>query len=978
MNRIVLSLIAILLGWECLAQEKSLCREVDPFIGTGFHGHTYPGATVPFGAVQLSPDTRRGNWDACAGYHYSDSLLFGFSHTHLSGTGCVDLGDILFCPFSGELSPETDGRWMCPLVFSHEQEWAEPGYYKVVLPTEHIQAELTATPYTGVHRYQFENGGSVSVVIDLGHLLTDETIKLAELERSAVDEISGMRSTQGWVDNQYIYFVARFSRPFRSMVLVKDGKSYPEAVAVKGGRLQAIATFDLNPGEALEVRVGLSLVGIENARENLIHDLQGLDFDGVRKRAEQLWENALSDIQVEGGTPEDRKIFYTSLYRCKITPNRVSDVNGEYRRHDMTVGKVNKGQKQYSTFSFWDTFRAWHPLMTLLDTALVNDMIQSVLNIYEVTGELPVWPLSAGETGTMIGYHAVSVIADAWMKGIRGFDGAKALEAMVTSAEKNSKGAEYYIRQGFIPADSKKESVSCLLEFAYDDWAISRMAAEMGEREIADRFALRAQNFMHVFDGATRFFRGKRSDGNWEVPFNPYEIARSYTEANAWQYRFFVPHDVNGMIQLYGGREAFLQELDSLFTTTSDLGGSLDDLTGLIGQYAHGNEPSHHMAYLYSYAGEPWKTQRMTRRILKEMYQPTPEGVCGNEDCGQMSAWYVMSSLGFYPVCPGSNEFILTTPLFSKIKLKLANRKILVITAHEPEENIYIRKVWLNGKEISRNFLTYEELMQGGELRFDLSATPNLKRATSENDFPYSMSNGKQVSIPYVRQDLNLFEQPLKVEFGSATIGAEIYYTMDGSEPDQTSFLYQTPVYIDRSCVLKVVGYKEGYAASPVLDIKATKAMYRKGELSRKFKNGTFYRYYEGKFERVTDLEKSIVVESGYMLEPNIEKAYTKDHFGYIWTGWIYARERGIYEFGTKSDDGSVLMIGEQKVVDNDGSHGVVAATGRIALEKGFHPYTLFYFEDYEGQLLEWFWKIPGTQEGRKIESFDLFVPKDN
>ncbi len=946
--------IALLLCVACFLPKTSIVDEVNPFIGTGFHGHTYPGATVPHGMVQLSPDTRRGNWDACSGYHYSDSTLLGFSHTHLSGTGCIDWGDILVYPSSHKLSPDETADWMPALPFSHEREKAMPGYYWVELPTEKIEVELTATPYVGVHRYTFEQGGEVSIVIDLAHLLSSEKIKTACFKQTASDEIGGMRNTSGWVDDQHIYFISRFSRPFHSLQWVKEGKPICSVDSVTGEKLQAIATFRLLPKESVEMYVGVSAVSMENARYNLEYDFRRAGFDYFRREAEQRWQRVLSCIRVKGGTPEECANFYTALYHSFLTPNLVSDANGDYRRHDMTIGKVTGHCKQYSTFSLWDTFRTWHPLMTLLDTTLVADMVNSMLDIYEVTGELPIWSLSSGETNTMIGYHAVSVIADAYLKGIRGFDARKALEAMTLSAEKNAKGAAYYIRHGFIPSDLRRESVSCLLEFAYDDWCIARLAAALGENETAQRFALRARNYENVFDGSGRFFRPKRLDGNWETAFDPCQVSRAYTEANAWQYRFFVPHDVQGMIQLYGGETTFCADLDSLFHGNSEVGGDLPDITGLIGQYAHGNEPSHHVAYLYTYAGQPWKTQEMVRRILKEMYRPTPDGICGNEDCGQMSAWYIMSSLGFYPVCPGSNEFILTSPLFPEATICLANGKHLVITANDPAANTYIRRVLLNGKEINRCFITYEELMQGGKLSFELAAEPCPEWAASVSRRPYAMTRDKQVAMPYVSQDLYLFEDAVTFEIECTTSGAELHYTLDGSEPTLLSPLYHEAICLDSSAILRVKGFKEGYLPSRLLELPAVKAVYRPAEKPHDLNKGFRYRYYEGKFTSVEDMTKIQPLDSGYMPVIRIDQALCEDHYGYIWEGWVEAPSRGVYEFELKSDDGSILYIGDQKVVDNDGSHAAVSAFGRVALQQGYHPFRLLYFEDYEGQTLEW------------------------
>ena len=809
-NTFIYAAIAFFVCSSCTSGKYSPVDYVDPFIGTGFHGHTYPGATVPFGAVQLSPDTRAGNWDACAGYHYDDTTLKGFSHTHLSGTGCIDLGDILFRPTT--LKPDLTAESICrPANFSHKDERASAGYYSVILKDEGIKAELTATTHTGMHRYTFPSGKPVTIIVDLAHLLDNEYIYEAELERTTSNEIVGMRRTRGWTDNQYVYFAAQFSEPFQTVEFVQDKKIVSAETKQVGTDLQAILTFADKDGEPIIAKVGLSLVSVDNARKNLAEEVKDFNFDAVCAAARNDWEQALSSITVEGGGTDDLKNFYTAIYHAMVVPNVVSDVNGEYRRHNMQIGQLPKGKMQYSTFSLWDTFRAWNPLMTLIDTALVNNMVNSYLDIYDASGELPIWPLSAAETGTMIGYHSVSVIADAYLKGIRGFDAEKALDAMKVSSEKNKKGADYYIKYGFIPSNIKKESISCLLEFAYDDWCIARMAQEMGKEDVYRKYIERSQNYINVFDGSTKFFRGKRMDGNWETSFNPFEVGRSYTEATAWQYRFSVPYDVNGMVQLFGGKEKFITALDSIFIADPNVHGDLADITGLIGQYAHGNEPSHHIAYLYDYVGQPWKTQEMTRHLLDEMYQPTPGGISGNEDCGQMSAWYILSGLGIYSVCPGSNEFALTTPLFEKAVLKLANGKRLTLLANDPKKNIYIHKVELNGKQIDTNFITYAQLMEGGELRFTLSDKPDKSRGISEEASPYSYTKEKVVSIPYVDRDLNLFMDKVTVALATTTEGAELRYTLDGTEPTEKSLLYDKPFKVDMTTQIKAKGFKEAY-----------------------------------------------------------------------------------------------------------------------------------------------------------------------
>lgn len=970
----VYAALAFLVCSACTSGKRSPVDYVDPFIGTGFHGHTYPGATVPFGAVQLSPDTRAGNWDACSGYYYDDTTLKGFSHTHLSGTGCIDLGDILFRPTTLQPDLTAEGSICRPTAFSHNEEQASVGYYSVLLKEEGIKAELTATTHVGMHRYTFLSGKPATVIIDLAHSLDNEYIYEAGLERTAADEITGMRRTGGWVDNQYVYFVARFSKPFKTVDFVRDRKKIPAKAKLAGIDLQALLTFDTTDEEPVVAKVGLSIVSAGNARENLEREVKDFNFDAVRTAARSAWEQALSSITVEGGDTDDLKNFYTAMYHAMVAPNTVSDVNGEYRRHDLRPGQLPKGKIQYSTFSLWDTFRAWNPLMTLIDTTLVNNMIHSYLNIYDASGELPVWPLSAGETGTMIGYHSASVIADAYLKGIRGFDAEKALDAMVVSSEKNKKGAEYYIKNGFIPSNIKKESISCLLEFAYDDWCIARMAQEMGKEDVYQKYRERSQNYVNVFDGSTKFFRGKRMDGNWETPFNPFEVGRAYTEATAWQYRFFVPHDVSGMEQLFGGREEFITALDSIFVADSNIQGDLVDITGLIGQYAHGNEPSHHIAYLYNYVGQPWKTQEMTRRLLREMYQPTPAGISGNEDCGQMSAWYILSSLGIYSVCPGSNEFALTTPLFEKAVVKLANGKRLTILANDPKENIYISKVELNGKQVNTNFITYAQLMEGGELRFSLSDKPDKNRGISEEASPYSYTKEKVVSIPYIDRDLNLFMDKVLVTLATTTGGAELRYTLDGTEPTGESLLYEKPFELDKTTQIKAKGFKEDFRPSRTLSITATKAALKAPLPVHPVQNGTSYQYFEGTYQKVADIEKARPVESGILPEPSIKNARQEDHFGYLFSGLINAPEDGVYTFQTRSDDGSVLYIDDELVVNNDGSHAAVPAVGFIALKKGFHSYILYYFEDYEGEHLSWAWKLPSAKELTQVPVSALFV----
>jgi len=653
--------------------------EVDPFIGTGFHGHTFPGATTPNGLVQLSPDTRTEDWDACSGYHYSDDAILGFSHTHLSGTGCADLGDFLFTPAVGEE--------IGPLPFSHDNEFALPGYYKVSVPG--MDVELTAAAHTGVHKYTFTGEGKRHILINLVHGMGEPEIHKVSVSQLGADEIAGTKVQSWWIPERGVYFNAKFSSPIEAFV-PKDSTS-------------VLLTFSEDV-KVLTAFVGISMTDEAAARANRIAETEGKTFELVQAEALLGWQNKLGVIEVSGGSEELRKVFYTSLYHTMIAPNLISDC----------------GQAPfYSTLSLWDVFRTWAPLQNLIDPSLISGMIDSMLESYDRNGILPVWPLAHGETWCMIGYHSIPVIADAWLCGIRTFDGNKALDAMVSSSNQDWTSPGYN-KYGYVPSDLYGQAVSETLEMAYDDWCIARMADDLGRKDVADAYYARAKRYENLFDPATKFFRGKDSKGNWVEPFDPLVKTEDFTEAVPWQFRFFVPHDVPGLEKLMGGRENTQAALDSLFTYEAlELTDDIVDMTGLIGEYAHGNEPSHHMAYLFTYLGQPEKTQHYVRRILSELYSATPEGISGNEDCGQMSAWYVMSALGFYPACPASGEFVLTSPLFKKAIIKLGNGKTLTVTADKPACE-YIASVTFNGRPLDTMFITYADLLSGGLLEFKL------------------------------------------------------------------------------------------------------------------------------------------------------------------------------------------------------------------------------------------------------------------
>lgn len=779
---------------------------VNPFIGTGGHGHTFPGATVPFGMVQLSPDTRLDGWDGCSGYHYSDEYIYGFSHTHLSGTGVPDYCDILFMPFSGEvlLNNGADGKPGYRSKFSHQYETAGAGYYSVELEKDGIKAELTATARVGMHAYTFQKNKTQCILIDLFHRdkVTDSWLEITD-----TNEIAGYRGSSSWARDQRLYFVAQFSKPFSSTGIAADDEKIPFSGKVASKNLKAWLEFEKSGSETIVIKVGLSATSIENARLNLMTEAPGWDFNETRHRARSLWENELNKISVKEGSKDEKTVFYTALYHTMISPNIYNDVDGTFLGRDLQPHK-NTQNNYYTVFSLWDTYRALHPLYTIIDHKRTNDFINTFISQYELGRLLPVWELSSNETFCMIGYHAVPVIADAYIKGIRGFDQNKAFKAMVNSAMQDHMGLKYYRQMGYIPAENEHESVSKTLEYAYDDWCISVMADSLGLDSIRDVFAIRAQSYKNMFDPASGFMRA-RYNGGWYAPFDPAEVNFNYTEANSWQYSFYVPHDMNHFIALHGGKQATSVMLDSLFNVSSKTTGrDQSDITGLIGQYAHGNEPSHHIAYLYDYCDMPWKTQEKVSFIMRNFYTNTPDGLIGNEDCGQMSAWAVYSSLGFYPVCPGSTQYAIGTPLFSEASINLENGKKFVVKALRlNSENIYVKNIKLNGLDLTRSFIQHDEIMAGGELTFEMSSSPSLLPFNA----PETSVKGKEIlPAPYAEPNNKIFYNNQRITLKGYD-GATITYTTDGSEPEKNSEKYKEPILITSNTTLKFNAFKDGY-----------------------------------------------------------------------------------------------------------------------------------------------------------------------
>ncbi|MEM6265586.1 MAG: GH92 family glycosyl hydrolase, partial [Bacteroidota bacterium] len=618
-------------------KDKPLITYVNPFIGTGGHGHTYPGASMPFGMMQLSPDTRLEGWDGCSGYHYSDWYIYGFSHTHLSGTGVSDYGDILLMPtneinFNNGADPTTgSGRAQkgYRAHFSHENEIAEPGYYKVYLDSTDIQVELTVSKRSGMHKYEFPNKDNQVVILDLVH--RDQVLD-AKIEKISNTELTGYRHSKAWATDQMLFFAIETSHPFEDILQSPTNTDLP------GGRRSAL-TFTNPNNEPIYIKVGISAVDIEGAKKNLEAEIGDKSFEDIKTKAQSSWESQLEKIVVESNNEDYKTNFYTSMYHTMLAPNLYQDVDGRYRGMDLNIHEV-EGFEYYTVFSLWDTYRATHPLYTIIEQERTNDFVNTFLAKYEEGGIMPIWDLSACYTGCMIGYHAVPVIADAYLKGIDGYDADRALQAMKHSAMQNKLGLESYISLGYIPVEFESESVSKTLEYAYDDWTIAQMAKAMGKNEDYKEYSQRAQFYKNIFDPESKFMRG-RFRNTWFAPFDPYEVNFNYTEANAWQYSNYVPQDISGLIALHGGKEAFEAHLDEVYSAKNETSGrNQADITGLIGQYAHGNEPSHHMAYLYNFVNKPHKTQEKVHQILTELYANAPDGISGNEDCGQMSAWY--------------------------------------------------------------------------------------------------------------------------------------------------------------------------------------------------------------------------------------------------------------------------------------------------------------------------------------------------
>jgi len=925
MRKILLLILTGFILFSCQLNRKggSPADYVNPFIGTGGHGHTYPGAMVPFGMVQLSPDTRKDNWDGCSGYHYSDDTIYGFSHTHLSGTGVGDYGDIRLMPFTGsadELAGMLERGELPAAAFSHDDEIAEAGYYAVEFKSIDVEVELTVGKRSGLHKYEFGSDGK-HILLDLYEGATSD--KILGLELNVIDDhsISGLKRTRGWSKDQYVYFYAEFSKAFKDIGIFGEEKSLEGKTFSSMEDLKCLLTFDEEVDE-LFVKVGISAVDAEGAKQNVLHEIPEWDFDALRSQAYDSWNNELGRIEVEGGTEEQKITFYTAMYHSFLAPYLYSDVDGRYRGHDLEVYKSE--HDMYTVFSLWDTFRALHPLFTIIQQDKTNDLIRTMLDIYEKGGLLPVWELAANETWCMIGYHSIPVIADAYAKGIRDYDVKKAYKAMKKSSLQDREGLEYFRRYGYIPADKDGSSVSKTLEYAYDDWCIAMMAQELGEEKDYTTYIQRAQYYKNLFDPETGFMRG-RMNGMWVTPFDPMEVNFMLTEANTWQYNFFVPQDVSGLMSLYGGENGFVNKLDEMFNASMEMSGRhQSDITGLIGQYAHGNEPSHHMAYLYSFAGQAFKTQELVRKIMAEQYSEKPDGLCGNEDCGQMSAWYVLSAMGYYPVTPGTDYYVTGSPIFDKVTIHLENGKQCVIEArNNSAENIYIQSVTMNAEAYPQSFILHNDMMEGAHFVFEMGPEPNKEWGVGKGERPETGITDHLISpAPFIIADSRTFAKEMEISMGCLDSEAVILYSLQGDKPVKGTTVFEDPFTIDRNTNVTLLSHSEGKIPSKFIEgffslMPAGRKVSYNTEYNSQYTAGGDIalidlirgtdNFQTGSWQGFHGVDVDILVDLGQTQRVNIIKAgFLQDQ-----NSWIFMPEW--VEFSVSADGNNYKVLGKQR-----------------------------------------------------------------
>jgi len=942
--KFILSIIIILSLNSCdNASKKDFAAKVNPFIGTVGNGYTFMGPLLPHGMVQLGPYLSYKE-------DMNSGTIYGFSHVHMSGMpggGNVVPGNIIVMPI---ISDDSNNTKDYQSNFSHNTEVASPGYYKVLLDDYNIKVELASTTRTGLHKYTFPNSKNAAVVFKLGN----GSLTINE------NEISG-------TDKRGVHFVAEFSKSAKGFEITSNGKILKDTNKINGDNINGIFKFDTKKDEAIFLKIGISFVSIEGARKNLKAELPGWDFETVRENSRKAWNKELGKIDIEGGTKRDQSIFYTALYHSLIHPNINMDVDRKYLSTDGNIYTATDFDN-YANFSLWDTFRALHPLNTIINREKTSQFIRSFLERYDHYGRFLIMELDRveGPTPPMIGYHSLSVLADAYVKGIRDYDVPKAYEAMKKLAEDTDRiGKQLYFDYGFIPGDLKGQDISRSLEYNYDDWCVTRLAKDFSDEDLL-YYTQRGDFYKNTFSKKENFMVGRKSNFQFIEDFDPMETTGHYTEANAYQYSTFVPHDVEGLIELMGGDKYLEKWLDDCFTTQTDYSKiNVRDVTGLIGQYAHGNEPSHSIAYLYNYTGTPWKTQKMVRQILSTLYTDKQDGIDGNEDCGQMSAWYVMSAMGIYSVTPGMDYYVIGSPSFDKITLNLENGNTFVIEAKKNSaENVYIQSSQLNGKTNTKTYLTNNDIMKGGKIVFEMGNQPNKDWGSKKEDRPYSPEKKiKYAKTPKIDFENILFLNERIITLSGKEEGAKIFYTLDGSEPTEKSIPYTKPIVISKTSVFKTRSYVDGIAPSYPITVHFRKIDMLQAVSASKLKSGLKYYFIDQPVNSARTLMDHPVTETGIISNFSLDAVKDQRPFAYRFEGYLKVPKTGVYTFYLSANDGSILYLNGKEIIDNDGGHRAQRLDSKIGLKKGWHPIIIDYFQQGLSKSLDIIWEGPGVEK---------------
>ncbi len=928
------------------ATNKEYSDLVNPFIGTVGSGNTFLGPVMPYGMVQLGPYS---NYEK----DMNSGIIKGFSHTHVSGMaggGNTTRGNVNFMPVILDKNNSIDKKQNYQSHFKHSNEEAKPGFYSVILDDYDIKVELTSTIRTGFHKYIFPKSKQSAIVLKLvnGSLAIND------------NEISGS-------DNG-VFFVAEFSKPVSEFTIINNNKLVTNSNSVKGTNINGIFKFETKKEEVILLKVGISMVSIEGARNNLKQELLGWDFKKILNLSKETWNKELGKIEVEGGTETEQIIFYTSLYHAMIHPNIYMDVDKKFRSENGEIYTATDFDN-YTNFSLWDTFRALHPLYTLINREITSQFIKTFLSRYDHSGRMLIMEFNGveGEQAPMIAYHSLSVLADAYVKGIRDYDVPKAYEAMKKLAnDLDRTGKQLYLDYGFIPYDLKGQNVSRSLEYSYDDWCVTRLAKDFNKKDLL-YFSQRGDFYKNSFSKKENFMVGRKSNFQFVPNFDPMETTGHYTEANAYQYSTFVPQNINGLMELMGGEKRFENWLDDCFTIQTDFSKiNVRDVTGLIGQYAHGNEPSHSIAYLYNYTGASWKTQKMVRQILSTLYANKQNGIDGNEDAGQMSAWYVMSAMGIYSVTPGMDYYVIGSPVFDKVTLNLENgNKFEIIAKNNGKENVYIQSALLNGDPYSKTYLSNSDIMKGGKIVFEMDNKPNKKWGINEEDRPYSNENKiEYAKTPKIDFKDIMFLNTRKVTLVRAEPNAKLFYTLDGTEPNENSKPYTKPIIITKTSVFKTRSYVDGIAPSYTTTVHFKKIDMLEAQSVSGLKSGITYKYREGRgVMNARDQKAAPILETGILEYFHVNNIKDDRPFGYQLEGYLKVLKTGVYTFYLEANDGAILYLNGKEIIDNDGGHRAQRLDSKIGLKKGWHKINVDYFQQGLAKSLFVIWEGPEVKK---------------